>query len=76
MCAQVNAIATTQSLIIRGFWYVESLMKFIKEDQFGAVVVSEQILSGPEQVLLMAQLERLRISPKRTRTGFGGFSQL
>ncbi len=51
--------------------FEESLTKFTKEDQLGAVVISEQILAGPDKPLLMAQLERLGMSLKGTRTGFG-----
>ncbi len=51
--------------------FEESLTKFTKEDRLGAVVVSEQILTGLDKPLLMAQLERLGMSPKATRTGFG-----
>ena len=51
--------------------FEESLTKFTKEDRLGAVVVSEQILAGPDKPLLMAQLERLGMSLKGTRTGFG-----
>jgi hypothetical protein len=51
--------------------FEESLTKFTKEDRLGAVVISEQILAGPDKPLLMAQLERLGMSLKGTRTGFG-----
>jgi len=51
--------------------FEESLTKFTKEDRLGAVVVSEQILAGPDKPLLMPQLERLGMSLKGTRTGFG-----
>jgi hypothetical protein len=51
--------------------FEESLTKFTKEDRLGAVVINEQILTGFDKPLLMAQLERLGMSPKATRTGFG-----
>jgi hypothetical protein len=51
--------------------FEESLLKFTKEDRLGAVVINEQILTGLDKPLLMAQLERLGMSPKGTRTGFG-----
>jgi len=51
--------------------FEKSLTKFTKEDRLGAVVINEQILTGLEKPLLMAQLERLGMSPKATRTGFG-----
>jgi hypothetical protein len=51
--------------------FEESLAKFTNEDRLGAVVVNEQILAGPDQALVMAQLERLGMSPNGTRTAFG-----
>jgi hypothetical protein len=51
--------------------FEESLLKFTKEDRLGVVVINEQILTGLDKPLLMAQLERLGMSPKATRTGFG-----
>jgi hypothetical protein len=51
--------------------FEKSLTKFTKEDRLGAVVINEQILTGLDKPLLMAQLERLGMSPKATRTGFG-----
>jgi hypothetical protein len=51
--------------------FEESLTKFTKEDQLGTVVISEQILAGQDKPLLMAQLERLGMSLKGMRTGFG-----
>ena len=51
--------------------FEESLIKFTKEDRLGAVVVSEQILAGPDKPLLMAQLDRLGMSQSGIRTAFG-----
>ena len=49
----------------------ESLAKFTNQDRLGAVVVNEQILTGPDRTLVIEQLEKLGMSPNGIRTAFG-----
>jgi hypothetical protein len=51
--------------------FEDSLAKFNNEDRLGAVVLNEQILAGPDKAPVIAQLERLGMSPNGTRTAFG-----